>query len=229
MPITLFVEAQDIRDGMISISQDETKHAQKVLRKSIGDEVAVVDGEGGYYRAVLESLEKVGGVARVLEKSEEVGESKRKVDLAISPIKNRDRWEFALEKAVELGVHSIIPFASSRTEKVKLNKTRIRAKCIAAIKQCGRSRLPQIHELVDFEDLLELEGYDRKVLCSAYKDQVSIRDLESVERDLLVIGPEGGFSDQEASSDSFTIVSLGERVLRSETAVITALSILLVD
>ncbi len=234
MSRTLYVEPDQVSGNQISISAEEAFHASKVLRAKPGDEFRIVDGEGTEFLVKLISLSREEGLAEIVTSRKNVGELNFKLDLAIAPIKSRDRWEFAVEKATELGVSNIIPLITSRTEKVRLNVDRLEKKVISALKQSGRSLRPRISDITDFEKLLSLsESYDCSFLCCAFDDPPALFDFRveiSESKKLLVcIGPEGGFSELEvdrARESGMRIAGLGSRRLRTETAAVSALSII---
>ncbi|ARA91860.1 16S rRNA methyltransferase [Rhodothermaceae bacterium RA] len=234
MTTTFYAPPDRIRDGMIDLPGDETRHAVRVLRMRPGDALVVVDGVGGWYEAELVDASKSRAVARVIRTRREVGESPFEITLALALLKQRNRFETALEKAVELGVRRFVPLVTARTEKGGLKRSRAESILIAAMKQSGRSRLMDLSEPVTFDAALRLD-VDLKLVAHEQADPASslVRVLAGPaypERVLLMIGPEGGFTGEEvtrARSAGGRVVSLGPRRLRAETAALAAASALM--
>jgi 16S rRNA (uracil1498-N3)-methyltransferase len=154
------------------------------------------------------------------------------VSLAVPPLKNPGRIDFLIEKATELGVCRIIPLLSERTISRRDKQERMNKIALAAMKQCGRSRLPEITPVVKFDELLKTKN-NYELACIPHEQTDAAKTLHSILKNytslktiLITIGPEGGFSETEiykAESAGFIPVSLGTRRLRTETAAIAAL------
>jgi 16S rRNA (uracil1498-N3)-methyltransferase len=160
---------------------------------------------------------------------ENYGENSTKISLAIGILDNRDRFEFALEKAVELGIIDFYPIISAYTQKKEVNIERLNLKAIASMKQCCRSVLTKIHKPKLIEQLTNSSAeYERIILADiGGKKPVGMRSKEST---LVIVGPEGGFTPEEiemmTSDKRVFSVNLGIRRLRAETAAIVALGLL---
>lgn len=196
---------------------------------TVGSALSVVDGKGGWHAAELISIGRDKASARILETRTGVGEPTYELVVAIGMLKSRSRFEVFIEKAVELGVSKIVPMVSERSEESSVNERRCRAICLAAMKQSGRSVLPEVTSLSTFRDALSISG--DLLLCHEAARHGSTIARSIVERrtapTVVLIGPEGGFSDEEvaqAEAKGATIVTLGSRRLRAETAGIVAAS-----
>ncbi len=228
-----FVQKEDVSRARLVLRNDESKHLARVLRKKVGDRIVVTDGANTLYEAQVVRIGRDDTECDILEARSGVNEPRLQVTLAFSLLKNPARIDFLVEKAVELGVHTIVPMLSERTIPHREKQARLQKIALAAMKQSERCYLPKVAELVRFEDVVgraetnavrliphEKTGNDQ-FIRSVMERQ---KDAESV---LLVIGPEGGFTDEEvklASSHQFIPVSLGPRRLRTETAAIVALN-----
>lgn len=209
---------------------DEARHATRVLRHGAGDELVVVDGVGGWHRVRLDQVGRDRAAGTVVESRREVGEASYDLTVGLALLKNRNRYETFLEKAVELGVDRVIPLQTRRTEKAKLRADRARKIMVAAMKQSGRSRLPVLEETTALSDVLaDTSAYDRALLChegTGADASVAARLAGGVAGECLavLVGPEGGFDEVEvegASAEGWELVSLGPRRLRAETAALT--------
>ena len=223
-----------IKDDSASIEGEELHHLSKVLRKKVGDEIFVVDGFGKGYRVVLKSISRSTAEGEIREVLHHWNEPDVDVMLAFALLKNPARIDLVIEKCTELGVREFYPMTTERTIVSKLHRERLQKIALSAMKQCGRSYLPPIHPLVTFADALSfLKGCERKFIAHEKADERTVRvNKEGVEGSGktigVLIGPEGGFTEievQAAVQSGFTVLSLGPRRLRSETAAIAALSL----
>ncbi|MBW2689547.1 MAG: 16S rRNA (uracil(1498)-N(3))-methyltransferase [Deltaproteobacteria bacterium] len=215
--------------------EDEAHHAVRVLRIKTGEEVAVVDGEGNWYRTTVEVLGRRKLVGRVQEHRRSVGEPPYDLVIGIGMLKNANRFETFLEKAVELGVRRVIPLNTKRSERSRIKKKRVETIVMSAMKQTGRSRRMEISEAVKLrkwiKDLPDAQGEFRAICHKREADDQNLSEAllmaETKKTIRILIGPEGGFMDEElglAVGAEFTIVSLGPRRLRTETAAMVAAS-----
>ena len=226
----LFVDAGLKPHASIELPEAAAHHAARVLRLSAGDSVVLFDGSGGEYEARLE----MPGRGRVLAETGERRDFERESPLAVTllqAVSSRERMDFTIQKAVELGVAAIHPVYSERSI-VRLSGEREAKKlahwrriAVAACEQCGRNRIPEIAAPVAL-DRYRAAG-DSKILLAPSAAQ----RLADLARGPLVLaaGPEGGFSEQEEAllqRAGFTAVRLGPRVLRTETAALAALAAL---
>lgn len=217
------------------LNSDETRHCRKVLRHEVGDEIHGVDGEGHYFRARIEAFDQ--GVTRLqlLDRIDEWGEHGGSLCLAVSPLRLRDRFEFVIEKAVELGVTQIVPLQCTRTDKykAKFKPERLQTILLTALKQCKRSRLPELLPLTPLDDWLAqpLPGSGYLAYCDEELPRqplVQALALLPTRQATLLIGPEGDFTTEEAQqahAAGYQPITLGDNRLRTETAALHALSL----
>jgi 16S rRNA (uracil1498-N3)-methyltransferase len=229
-----FYEPQPLTEhAVITLSDDATQHI-RVLRLNVGDAITLFNGQGGQYLAELSDVQKRICQAKIL--SFQATDNESPLHLHLGQVMSRgDRMEFVIQKAVELGVNEITPLVSERCG-VKLNAERLSKKqqqwqkiAIAACEQSGRNIVPIIHETQALTEWCEFD-IDCCKLTLHPRAKYSINTLpDDINHVRLLIGPEGGFSDQEISlteSLDFTETLLGPRVLRTETAALTAITAL---
>ena len=218
----------------VALTGDELRHAKNVLRLGEGSEIALLDGSGAEYSAVVTRVERDRMLVHVLGRSEEDREPRTQVYLLLGALKG-DKTELAVQKAVELGAAKIGVF-SSRYCAAYMNENKLeRLSRVSreAAKQCMRSVAPDISYFETFEDALKsVNGYQNKLFACEFlaKSEGSLRGLSGTSA--LVVGSEGGFSEEEfalAKSLGFTGVSLGKRILRAETAAIALLSVVMYE
>jgi len=229
-PITL----ERIKNRKASISGPDYKHIVKVLRLKPGDEVILFDESGVEYIGNIIEI-KTKEVTVLIEESRRVEtESKLNITL-LQGIPKRDKMDFIVEKATELGVKSIVPVITERsqvryTEKIK----RWQRIALGSLKQCGRIVPPEIHSVATFNEVIKynIEGCLKLILyekCEKkFRDSI-YNNSQPPSNIVLFVGPEGGFSEKEvrlAEDKGFIPIGLGPRILRTETAAIVALSIL---
>jgi len=229
-----FYEPQTlIEKTTVTLSDDATQHI-RVLRLSVGDAVILFNGQGGQYNAQLTDVQKRTCKAEIISFQETDNESPLHLHLG-QVISRGDRMEFVIQKAVELGVNEITPLISERCG-VKLNAERMAKKqsqwqkiAISACEQSGRNYVPVIHETQSLNDWSAANVECCKLTLHP-RAKHSINTLPNdIKHIRLLIGPEGGFSDDEISlteSLDFTETLLGPRVLRTETAALTAITAL---
>ncbi len=209
----------------VDLKGQEAQHISKVLRYKVGERVAVADGQGHHFRCEITELSKQSVSARVVEGDFKPEPEQKKV-LAFGSIKKRDRLEYAVEKAVELGAWEICIFDADHSERSRINEERIRTQIISAFKQSGRHYLPA---LVVKDSLDQVIDYykDHKPIMAYLGERESVPSVELTHHNLLLVGPEGGFSEREANlvaNHSGSFIALGNLRLRAETAVAALLS-----
>ena len=213
---------------------EETRHCVKVLRHREGDEIFATEGDGNMYKAKIISFDKNGCQLKIIETYKNFGEHAYRISLAVSPLRLKDRFEWMMEKAVELGVTDVIPLRCQRTDtyKAKFKQNRIETILMTALKQSKRCRLPVLHELTDFESWIKQEHPGLNLMGWCETDaplQDHSPQIKETDQINLLIGPEGDFTDDEvkmAQKAGFLPISLGENRLRTETAAIFGLSII---
>ena len=223
---------------MLKIEGDEVRHIRKVLRLKRGDEIVVFNGSGKEYGGTIVEEGPSSVVITIQNIFSSKTESQLEITLAQSLLKG-DKMDYLIQKATELGAKEIIPFFSSRSvpllEKSRRLKRYHRWERIAveASKQCGRGVVLKIEPLQDYSEILTTASPDSLRLILWEREGVRLK--EALERSkektkiFFIIGPEGGLSEEEvdqAKRNGFTPVTLGRRILRSETASLCLVSIL---
>ncbi|MFH0940243.1 MAG: RsmE family RNA methyltransferase [Candidatus Omnitrophota bacterium] len=237
-----FVEKRNIGKEAIKITDnDDVRHLVSVLRLCPGEDVFISDGEGGGYITKIEKIDKNSVVLKIkdAQKRRQKSESKIIVTLACAIPKNARfaRFEDIIDKAAQLGVSEIIPLLTERTliESGTFDKRRERFKriIIAAASQSGVLFLPELRETTPFEDLISRLGqYELRLLPNLSDRSHTLREVVSGftgKKILVLIGPEGDFTKHEieaALSLGCVGVSLGDSVLRVDTAAISVVSFL---
>lgn len=223
-------------EEITSLSGEEFEHAKNVLRLGVGAEVILLDNSGKEYTAVVSAVEKKQMLLSIVR--EEVGEREANAEVALlfGYLKNADKNEFIVQKAVELGVKKIGVFSSEFSSAyMNANKLeRLNKVAKEASKQCLRATAPEIVYYPTLQDALcSVEDFEHKLFACefAQKSEKSVSDLsKSGGRVALVVGSEGGFSREEAERAKelgFSHISLGKRILRAETAGIALTSIVM--
>ncbi len=220
--------------GSLALGEDAAGHVGRVLRMKEGQEVLLFDGTGAEFPATITEVSKKNVAVNVTERIERSSESP--LDLHLGQVISRgDKMEFTIQKSVELGVNTITPLISERCG-VKLDTKRFEKKlaqwqkiAIAACEQCGRNTVPVIRPIMQLEEWCS-EPSEALKLNLHPRAQYSINTLpEPINKVRLLIGPEGGLSAEEIGMTEqykFEETLLGPRVLRTETAALTAITAL---
>ncbi|WP_391089031.1 16S rRNA (uracil(1498)-N(3))-methyltransferase [Vibrio sp. NH-UV-68] len=220
--------------GKVMLSDDAAGHIGRALRMKEGQQVLLFDGSGAEFPAVISEVSKKSVEVELTERIERSSESP--LDLHLGQVVSRgDKMEFTIQKSVELGVNTITPLISERCG-VKLDPKRFEKKliqwqkiAISACEQCGRNTVPVIRPIMPLEEWCS-ETFDGLKLNLHPRAKYSINTLPTpVEKIRLLIGPEGGLSSEEIDMTQdyqFEETLLGPRVLRTETAALTAITAL---
>lgn len=217
----------------VTLSNEESHHARDVLRLRVGDAIGVFDGGGNEFECRIESMDKSAVTAAVTSKIEPAApESALCITLA-SVVIPGEKYDLIVQKAVELGVTTLVPLTSIRAEvdlkSVSKKKTRWERIAFDAAKQCGRARLMMIAEPMPVTDLMaSAETVGRRIFFSE-RDGTGLETKKVPSSILAVVGPKGGWDDIElsaAKAAGFEIVTLGGRIMRAETAAIALTAIL---
>ncbi len=209
------------------LPEEETTHAVRVLRLQTGDEITLTDGKGNFYRAEISTATSKRCLVNVLETLPQAPLWKGHLHIAIAPTKNMDRTEWFAEKATEIGFDELT-FLNCRYSERKVIKTeRIHKILVSAIKQSLKARLPRLNEMTDFNQFVRQPFNGQKFIAHCYEgEKALLKDcLQPGEDALILIGPEGDFSEEEvreALAQGFRPVSLGPSRLRTETAALVA-------
>ncbi|NOZ75798.1 MAG: 16S rRNA (uracil(1498)-N(3))-methyltransferase [FCB group bacterium] len=209
------------------LDEKESHHASHVLRLPLKSEIWLLDGQGTGYRARIGSFNGGRLTGTILETIPNLGELETRLSLAIGSIR-RERLEWALEKAVELGVYEIAVIHLNRSVHRHTHLSRLEAKVMAAAKQCGRSWFPPVKVWKDLERWMRDTSGVRLVCHSGPSMGAVLSSMKTLTPMTILVGPEGDFTEEELEtikSNGFQSVSLGSRRLRSETAAIAALAL----
>jgi 16S rRNA (uracil1498-N3)-methyltransferase len=215
----------------VSLSDEAAHHAARVLRLADGEAVVLFDGRGGEYAARLSIPSRGRVLADIAEFSPIERESPLSVTL-LQAISTSEKMDFTIQKSTELGVAAIQPVLSAKSvvrlsaEREAKKLERWRRVAIAACEQCGRNRIPEIHEPIALEAYRPPADAAKLLLAPAGGAKLSEHARSPL---VLAIGPEAGFSTAEEEllrRDGFAAVRLGPRVLRTETAALAALAAL---
>lgn len=221
----LFAPELSSETSHLSIIGEELKHI-RALRLRLGENILLSNGNGLAAEAEMIGSNKISAEFRMIKFLPEFGELPFKLTLALGIMENRERMEFALEKAVELGITSFQPLKTKFSQKKNLNQSRFQAKIHAAMKQSQRSRLTEIHEPLTIPDFLDSFTTKSKIILADVEGNAPSEIIN--DNICVVVGSEGGFSPSEIAlfSEDKRVQSwkLAGRRLRAETAAIVAVS-----
>ena len=227
-----YIESFDTAAKTIVLDEDTSKHVIQVLRMKTGEQLNLTDGKGSLLTCSVVDDHKKHCLVKV-EETKYKAPAARKVSIAISLIKNTNRFEWFLEKATEIGVTEIIPLICERTEKEKFRYERMQGICVSAMLQSQQVWLPVLHEPVKFENVGIWKcgnGPNYIAHCmEGNKNLLSHSHITTSSYSLICIGPEGDFTPTEiegALQNDFIPVSLGDTRLRTETAGVVAATLL---
>lgn len=236
-----FAEPSWIRENKIYMQGADVNHIKNVLRMKPGEDVRVNDGRGKTYLCCISSYEEQTAVLDILKELDSDAELPSRIIL-FQGLPKGDKMEWIVQKAVELGAYSIVPFAAKRSvvklDEKKAAKKRARWQLIAkgAAEQSGRGIIPEVSTVRTFAEALGMAG-DLDVVLIPYELEEGMKEtarvLENIECGQSVgifIGPEGGFEEEEverAKEAGAYAITLGKRILRTETAGLTTLSVLM--
>lgn len=235
-----FVEDGQINGSWIIITnRDDLYHISKVMRFRVGTKLVCVDGKGHDYLSEITQITKQAVHCKVLKIMPSQGEPKTQLIVA-QALPKGERWDWVLQKGTELGVTQFIPFTSERTvvkvhpEKVAKKRERWQRIVKEAAEQSGRGIIPEVSRPISWSELLSYLEKTETAWIAYEKGgkslQSCMQQLSTSNQIVLIIGPEGGFSEQEIESAVHAgaiPITLGPRILRTETASLVALSCIL--
>ena len=213
--------------GKVVFDKDESRHIQKVLRKQPGDQLHITNGKGLMAEVLLTEIGPKKCVASV-SLSEMQQPLPYRLHLAVAPTKSNDRYEWFVEKAVEIGISEITPIICAHSERKIIKLDRIERVAVAAMKQSLKSWLPRINEAIPFGTFIaNKRGGELKAIahCAEGPKERLSQLLVPGRSSTILIGPEGDFSPEEikeALAAGYQAVNLGEQRLRTETAALVA-------
>jgi 16S rRNA (uracil1498-N3)-methyltransferase len=223
------------KDQPSVITGSDAHQIRNVLRLKVGDKLELLDGTGSVYTAEIETIEKNKVSCNVLDSRKQTAESKTQVTLA-QCLPKAKKMDLIIQKCTELGVAKIIPTLSERAiaKGEKLPRWQKIAK--EAAEQSGRASIPEISPLTKFEDVLKLKDqYDLALIPWELEKETTLKKVLSTHRPnhlLIVIGPEGGFSQKEieqAQQAGCQPISLGRNILRTETAGLAVMAMIMYE
>ncbi len=233
-----YTKPENISQDYVEIKGEELKHLSRVMRKKARDIIYVVDGIGNLYTVLLTEIKKQVALGEIQKRTRFAGESNFNLTLA-QAVPKGSRFDLVVEKGTELGVSAFIPLICEHSivDVTSAKMSRWKKIAIAAMKQCGRSVLPEILPAQSVKEISENKSV-LQIGLIAHQDKwgkslnVVIQSLKKKNNTsksaVILIGPEGGFSPEEvktATENGFIPFSLGPRRLRSETAGIVAAAI----
>jgi 16S rRNA (uracil1498-N3)-methyltransferase len=193
-----------------------------------GDPITFTDGTGNMYEGIIitdDPHEMQGKINNVIHN---YGKRQYRLHMAVSPLKNHDRLEWFIEKAVEMGIDEITPVICTRTEKTGVKKERLQKLILSAMKQSVKAYLPRLNEAILFSDFISKEISGERIIahCITQKSRAPLMEKIKPGKEIVIlIGPEGDFTTDEvilAEKAGYTSVHLGTSRLRTETAGVAA-------
>lgn len=217
----------------VHLSGDEHLHLSVVLRARIGDEVTLCNGDGYDYIYVIKAIDKKSTALTLIERRVNLSEPKVKAALMVSLLKG-DKLDYVCQKLTELGFSDIYPVVTDYTqvkrESVKVE--RLNKICKEAAQQCGRGKVAVCHSPMTLDEAIaEAKKFDN-VLFFYEKDGKSFKEVAAnlVGSSAIFVGGEGGWSEEEANKLGFAErINLGKRILRAETACVTAAALIMYE
>lgn len=243
-----FIDPGQFGEGTVVITGEDARHIGKVMRSRVGDKLIVSDGNSRDALVQITAIEPQQVAAEIVEPVEAAGEPRLKVTVAQSLPKG-DKMETVIQKCTEIGAASFLPFISERTvvqydgKKEEKRAARWRKIAKEAAEQAHRSRIPAVEAPVSWRELLTgFPAYDLALLCYEQEHGAQLRDaikpfmgklmLDQTASILVIVGPEGGFAEQEvrdAEAAGAVSIGLGRRILRTETAAMAALTCIMYE
>ncbi|MCF8225566.1 MAG: 16S rRNA (uracil(1498)-N(3))-methyltransferase [Bacteroidales bacterium] len=216
----------EIREGKVFLGPGESHHCIKVLRYDKGDMLRIIDGYGGYYTArIVDDNPKAVGI-NIIERHMEYQRLPYDLHIAIAPTKSKDRFEWFIEKAVEIGVSGIHPILCDRSERRTVRMDRLENIVVSAMKQSVKAYKPEIFSPLTYKEWIEKPRKGKKYIAHCNTgDKQNIWETGHSTAYHIMIGPEGDFTPEEvehAADHGYESLSLGDFRLRTETAAIVA-------
>jgi 16S rRNA (uracil1498-N3)-methyltransferase len=222
----LFVRQALAEGTLVDLDAAQANYLGNVMRLKEGSELLVFDGSSGEWLARVAAAGKKRMTLAVERKAREP-ETVPDVWLAFAPVK-RAQTDWLVQKATELGATRLIPVMTQRTVAERVKLERLEAIAIEAAEQCGRTRLPELSEPITLKDLLSTRDQARRLYFADEGGGEPAAVAFKPGPALILVGPEGGFTDEERSSvraaEHAVAISLGPRILRAETAALASLS-----
>ncbi|MBQ8444642.1 MAG: 16S rRNA (uracil(1498)-N(3))-methyltransferase [Clostridia bacterium] len=213
----------------IIIEGDEFIHLKRVLRMNEGDKIIASINDKNDYYCTIEQINK-NDCTLIVDNVEKCPALPKKNITLFQMMPKRDYFDAILPKSIELGVNEIIPFSSTYTQNKIFKRERIETQVQTACKQCERSKLPYVSDIIPFKQMLEkLSNYDMVIFAYENEEQpFNAKILECKQNIAVIVGNEAGFSEEEAKAiqeKGVQSISLGKRILRCDTAVVATLAL----
>ena len=225
--MNLFYSNFNKSDSDIILDEIDSKHLSKSLRKKVGDIIRVTNGEGIEIRGEIIRLGrniKIKIINKIKHRKKDIS-----IHIAMSPLKNPSRFEWFVEKSTEIGISEITPIITKFSEKRKINIDRLNKIVISSMKQSNQFYLPKVNPITSFDDFLKLNKDYKLIAHLKNNNSFNKKSIANKDQIVIMIGPEGGFSEEEilkASKEKVKEISFGKNRLRSETAGVFAVSII---
>ena len=204
------------------LDNSEHTHIYKVLRKKVDDKIHITNGKGYLFECIIKTIDSKSTNLKIL-KSIRRSNIDYDLHIGIAPTKKTNRFEWFVEKAIEIGVTSITPMICNYSERKSLNYSRLEKISISAMKQSLQTYLPEIKPVVEFKEYIKSNNSNHKYIAHCKKSKTEYLSDIIVKKTSsnIIIGPEGGFTNEEISfaiDSNYKAVSLGSNRLRTETA-----------
>ena len=242
-----FIKTENLKENKeIWITGSDVNHIKNVLRKKIDDKINICNSDTQKnYECVIKNIEENKIVCKILDEVKSLAESNLNITI-FQGLPKSDKMELIIQKATELGVKTIVPVITKRTviklkDKDKQNKVdRWRTIAEVAAKQSGRDIIPTIENIINIADI-KFDEFDKIFVLYENEEKISIKDeIEQLKNDNkeelnigIVIGPEGGFAESEIEqlrlNQNVSVVTLGKRILRTETVALVVSGILMYE
>jgi len=232
---------RSLRGEEVVLEGQQAHQIRNVLRKKAGEHIIVLDNLGAEYEIELQTIRKEKVTGQIKEMRKAAGEPAVEITLYQSLL-SREKFEWVLQKCTEVGVKRFVPIETCRSivrkGSINANKIERRQRIIQeAAEQSGRGKIPQLEQTVNFKEAItKLDDFNYKFMAHTQAEGDSLRrylkDNKKNKRIALFVGPEGGFTENEVQSakdNNIVLISLGRRVLRTETAAVVASSLILYE
>jgi 16S rRNA (uracil1498-N3)-methyltransferase len=216
--------APDINGNTYTLDEKESRHLIRVLRMTRGSEVRLIDGKGNLYKGAIMDPDQNNCTIEIIETVKDFEKRNYRLHIAISPLKNPERFEWFIEKSVEIGIDEITPLICRNTEKPGIKRERINSLIISAMKQSLKATKTILNVPCNFRDFISMKSDAIRMIahCNNSLKKRRVSDVYTKGGNaIILIGPEGDFTKEEIDSavkNKFIPVHLGTSRLRTETA-----------
>lgn len=228
------ITTDQINENEAIVTGNDYKHIVKVLRLKPGDDITLFDNNSTEYYGNIREINKKEIMVEISESKIVNTESPIEITL-LQGLPKADKMDYIIEKATELGVHRVVPVRTERSQiRERDRKKRWDRIALEASKQCGRTKPAIVENTLNFDDAAKLYSKGELAVILQVNSEISVKDyikksLQAPQNIVLFVGPEGGFTDNEVllgNEMGFISLGLGPRVLRTETASLSVLSVL---